>query len=223
MGAQPMGAPGWPELAFWTMSAVRQRTVLMHFQLMSLLSNLGSNFCGIRPSVPRAIGLRQLVSARARAAQPLVVPPAAGQPAPEQRGRPSWWRFCVRCAMQRGSVQQREWCGRALTDSKLRWRSRVSGRAARPRSQACALWPSAPASGAAMLSALASVFPAVTLHSRGSHEVASGGKATAHRRLGGHVTYPQGGGGGGGGGGGAKMRLADPRGGRRPRGVSRQL
>jgi len=55
IGAQPMGAPGWPELAFWTMSAVRQRTVLMHFQLMSLLSNLGSNFWQYQPSVPHVI------------------------------------------------------------------------------------------------------------------------------------------------------------------------
>ena len=30
MGAQPMGAPGWPELAFSTMSAASVRIVLMH-------------------------------------------------------------------------------------------------------------------------------------------------------------------------------------------------
>ena len=30
MGAHPMGAPGWPELAFCTMSAPRTRMVSMH-------------------------------------------------------------------------------------------------------------------------------------------------------------------------------------------------
>ena len=31
----PMGAPGWPELAFPVMSTAKQRIVLMHFQSSS--------------------------------------------------------------------------------------------------------------------------------------------------------------------------------------------
>jgi hypothetical protein len=30
MDAEPMGKPGWPELAFCTMSTARKRSVLMH-------------------------------------------------------------------------------------------------------------------------------------------------------------------------------------------------
>jgi hypothetical protein len=30
MAADPMGSPGWPELAFCTMSTARKRSVLMH-------------------------------------------------------------------------------------------------------------------------------------------------------------------------------------------------
>lgn len=35
MGAMPMGAPGWPELAFAGISTAKQRIVLMHFQSSS--------------------------------------------------------------------------------------------------------------------------------------------------------------------------------------------
>ena len=34
-GAMPMGAPGWPDLAFWTVSALRIRMVLMVLTAMS--------------------------------------------------------------------------------------------------------------------------------------------------------------------------------------------
>jgi hypothetical protein len=30
MAADPIGSPGWPELAFCTMSTARKRSVLMH-------------------------------------------------------------------------------------------------------------------------------------------------------------------------------------------------
>ena len=37
MGAQPMGAPGWPELAACTWSADRIRTVFTHFSSKELV------------------------------------------------------------------------------------------------------------------------------------------------------------------------------------------
>ena len=38
MGAMPMGAPGWPELACCTMSAERTRMVLMVLAEMSIIA-----------------------------------------------------------------------------------------------------------------------------------------------------------------------------------------